>query len=98
MSHSVLLQFEADFYLHHCLRWFPSNKDGSILNLTPMLTYYDTKKNPKPKLRFQRRKLQEDKDKQKQGLFSVQCPQFLFFKGGRSYVALFPFNHSSRSQ
>lgn len=56
------------------------NKDGSILNLTPMLTYYDTKKKPKPKLWFQRRKLQEDKDKQKQGLFSVQVPTVFVFQ------------------
>lgn len=45
-----------------------------------MLTY-DTEKNPKPKLWFQRRKLQEDKDKQKQGLFSVQMPAVFVFQG-----------------
>lgn len=59
----------------------PFNKDNSILNLMPMLTHYNTEKNPKTKLWFQRRKLHEDKDKQKQGLFSVQMPTVFVFQG-----------------
>lgn len=74
------------------------NKDYSILNLMPVLAY-DTEKN----LWFQRRKLQEDKDKQKQRLFSVQLPTVFVFQG-REGGAMWPCFHlitpvgASRSQ
>lgn len=74
------------------------NKDYSILNLTPMLTYDTKKKNNKKISDFTEENCSKTRTNRDRGCFLYKCPQFLFFKGGRSYVALFPFNHSSRSQ
>lgn len=68
---------------------------NSILNLTPMLIYDTEKKQKSDFAEENRSKTRTNRDR---GCFLYKCPQFLFFKGGRSYVALFPFNHSSRSQ
>lgn len=89
-SHSVLLQFEADFYLHHCLRWFPSNKDGSILNLTPMLTYYDTKKNPNPNSDFKEENCRKTRTNRNRGCFLYNAHSFCFSREGG---AMWPCSH-----
>lgn len=55
-------------------------------------------KKTKTQTDFKEENCSKTRTNRNRGCFLYKCPQFLFFKGGRSYVALFPFNHSSRSQ